>query len=122
MGKKVLIVDDSTSMRNVISMTLQGAGYDVIEAHDGQNGLTRLDGQKLNLIITDINMPVMDGLTFVKEVKKQAAYKFTPIIVLTTETDPAKRDVARASGAKAWVVKPFQPQQLLDAVTKLVLP
>ena len=122
MAKKVLIVDDSASMRNVISMTLQSAGYDVLEAHDGQNGLTRLDGQKLNLIITDINMPVMDGLTFVKEVKKQAAYKFTPIIVLTTETDPAKRDVARAAGAKAWVVKPFQPQQLLEAVTKLVLP
>jgi two-component system chemotaxis response regulator CheY len=122
MAKKVLIVDDSTSMRNVISMTLQGAGYDVLEAQDGQSGLTRLDGQKLNLIITDINMPVMDGLTFVKEVKKQAAYKFTPIIVLTTETDAAKRDVARASGAKAWVVKPFQPQQLLDAVSKLVLP
>ena len=122
MAKKVLIVDDSASMRSVINMTLTGAGYDVIEASDGQNGLSHLDGQKLNLIITDINMPVMDGLTFVKEVKKHAAYKFTPIIVLTTETDQAKRDQARASGAKAWVVKPFQPQQMLDAVTKLVSP
>jgi two-component system, chemotaxis family, chemotaxis protein CheY len=122
MSKKLMIVDDSASMRNVVSMTLRGAGYDVIEACDGKDALAKLDGQKLNLIISDVNMPVMDGLAFIKEVKQIPAYKFTPIIMLTTESDQAKRDQARAAGAKAWVIKPFQPQQMLDAVSKLVLP
>jgi two-component system chemotaxis response regulator CheY len=121
-SKKLLIVDDSASMRSVVSMTLKGAGYDVIEACDGKDALAKLDGQKLNLIISDVNMPVMDGLTFIKQVKQLPAYKFTPIIMLTTESDQAKRDQARAAGAKAWVIKPFQPQQMLDAVSKLVLP
>jgi two-component system chemotaxis response regulator CheY len=122
MGKKLLVVDDSVSMRNVVGMTLRGAGYDVIEACDGKDALSKLTGEKLNLIITDINMPNMDGISFVKEVKKLAAYKFTPIMMLTTETEQTKRDQARAAGAKAWVTKPFQPEQMLDTVAKLVLP
>jgi two-component system, chemotaxis family, chemotaxis protein CheY len=122
MSKKLLIVDDSASMRNVVSMTLKSAGYEVIEACDGKDALAKLNGQKVNLIISDVNMPVMDGLTFVKEVKQNPAYKFTPIIMLTTESEQAKRDQAKAAGAKAWVVKPFQPQQVLDAVAKLMLP
>lgn len=122
MAKTLLIVDDSASIRQVVSMTLKGAGYDVIEACDGADALGKLKGQKVNLIISDINMPNMDGLTFIEEVKKRPAYKFTPFVMLTTETEQTKRERAKAAGAKAWVVKPFQPQQMLDAVAKLVLP
>ena len=122
MAKKLLIVDDSASLRQVVSMTLKSAGYDVIEACDGKDALTKLNGQKLNLIISDVYMPNMDGISFLKEVKKHPTYKFTPIVMLTTETEPAKREQAKAAGARAWVVKPFQPQQMLDAVSKLCLP
>jgi two-component system chemotaxis response regulator CheY len=89
---------------------------------DGADALGKLNGRKVNLIISDLNMPKMDGLTLLEEVKKRPAYKFTPFVLLTTETDPSKRERAKAAGAKAWVVKPFQPQQMLDAVAKLVLP
>jgi two-component system, chemotaxis family, chemotaxis protein CheY len=122
MAKTLLIVDDSASIRQVVSMTLKGAGYDVIEACDGVDALGKLKGQKVNLIISDINMPNMDGLALLEAVKKQPAYKFTPFMMLTTETEQTKRERAKAAGAKAWVVKPFQPQQMLDAVAKLVQP
>lgn len=122
MGKTILVVDDSASMRQVVGITLRGAGYDVIEGVDGCDGLKRLNGQKVHLIISDINMPRMDGITFVKEVKKLATYKFTPIIILTTESDEREKLEGKAAGAKAWVVKPFQPAQMLAAVSKLILP
>ncbi len=122
MAKTILILDDSAPIRQVVGIALRGAGYEVIEAKDGIDGIDKLDGQKLNLIITDINMPRMDGITFVKEVKKMPRYKFTPIIILTTESQDNKKQEGRAAGAKAWVVKPFQPPQLLDAVAKLILP
>lgn len=122
MAKTVLIVDDSGSIRQVVSLTLKGAGYDVIDACDGQDALKKLSGQKIHLIISDVNMPVMDGISFVKEVKKLANYKFTPIIMLTTESQPEKKNEGREAGAKAWIVKPFDPPQLLDAVSKLILP
>ncbi len=122
MGKKILIVDDSASVRQVVGIALRGAGYEVIEASDGSDALIKLDGQKIHLIITDVNMPRMDGITFVKEAKKLPAYKFTPIVMLTTESAEAKKNEGRAAGAKAWVVKPFQPAQMLAAVSKLVLP
>lgn len=122
MGKTVLIVDDSASIRQVVSITLKGAGYDVIEGNDGKDALTKLDGRKVHLIISDVNMPNMDGITFLKNVKQLPAYKFTPVIMLTTETGEAKKEEGRAAGAKAWVVKPFQPAQMLTAVSKLILP
>ena len=122
MAKTILILDDSAPIRQVVGIALRGAGYDVIEAKDGIDGIEKLNGQKLNLIITDVNMPRMDGITFVKEVKKMARYKFTPIIILTTESQDNKKQEGRAAGAKAWVVKPFQPPQLLNAVAKLILP
>lgn len=122
MAKTILILDDSAPIRQVVGIALRGAGYEVIEAKDGLDGIDKLDGQKLNLIITDVNMPRMDGITFVKEVKKMPRYKFTPIIILTTESQDNKKQEGRAAGAKAWVVKPFQPPQLLDAVAKLILP
>ena len=122
MAKTILILDDSAPIRQVVSIALRGAGYEVIEAKDGIDGIDKLNGQKLNLIITDVNMPRMDGITFVKEVKKMPRYKFTPIIILTTESQEQKKQEGRAAGAKAWVVKPFQPPQLLNAVAKLILP
>ncbi|CAG9932640.1 MAG: response regulator [Nitrosomonadales bacterium] len=122
MGKAILIVDDSASVRQVVSIALKGAGYDVIEGCDGKDALTKLNGQKIHLIISDVNMPNMDGITFVKEVKKLPNYKFTPIIMLTTESQEGKKQEGQAAGAKAWVVKPFQPAQMLTAVAKLILP
>ena len=122
MGKTILVVDDSASVRQVVGITLRGAGYDVLEGVDGADALTKLNGQKIHLIISDVNMPRMDGITFVKEAKKLPAYKFTPIIILTTESEEAKKREGQAAGAKAWVVKPFQPAQMLAAVSKLILP
>ncbi|PXF31878.1 chemotaxis protein CheY [Pokkaliibacter plantistimulans] len=122
MAKTILIVDDSASIRQVVGMTLKNAGYDVIEGVDGKDALRKLDGRKVHLIISDVNMPVMDGITFLKNVKQLPAYKFTPVIMLTTEAGDAKKAEGQAAGAKAWVVKPFQPAQMLTAVSKLILP
>ena len=122
MPKTVLIVDDSATTRQVVGMTLKGAGYEVMEACDGEDALRKLDGKKINLIISDVNMPNMDGISFVKEAKKLASYKFTPVIMLTTESQDSKKQEGQAAGAKAWVVKPFQPDQMLAAVAKLIMP
>jgi two-component system chemotaxis response regulator CheY len=120
MAKTIMIVDDSASLRQVVSIALKGAGFDVIEACDGKDALSKLTGQKVHLIISDVNMPNMDGLTFVKQAKQLPAYKFTPVIMLTTEAGETKKQAGQAAGAKAWVVKPFQPAQMLTAVSKLV--
>lgn len=117
-----MVVDDSASMRQVVGIALRTAGYEVLEGCDGKDALARLDGRKVHLIISDVNMPNMDGIAFLKEVKKHASYRFTPVIMLTTESQASKMDEGRAAGAKAWMVKPFQPAQILDAVSKLVLP
>lgn len=122
MAKTVMIVDDSASLRQVVSIALKEAGYEVIAACDGKDGLGKLTGQKVHLIISDVNMPNMDGITFVKQVKQRPEYKFTPIIMLTTEAGENKKLEGQAAGAKAWVVKPFQPAQMLAAVSKLILP
>jgi two-component system, chemotaxis family, chemotaxis protein CheY len=122
MTKRILIVDDSESVRQVARIALKGAGYEVTEACDGTDGLVKLGGgDRINLIVSDVNMPKMDGITFLKEVKKHPNYKFTPVIMLTTEAGQDKKDEGRAAGAKAWIVKPFNPQTLLDAVSKLVM-
>ena len=122
MTKTIMIVDDSASIRTVVGIALRGEGYTVIEAINGQDAINKLTGQKVNLIISDVNMPIMDGITFVRNVKTMAAYRFTPIIMLTTESDEAKKREGQAAGAKAWVVKPFKPEQMLGAVQKLCLP
>jgi two-component system chemotaxis response regulator CheY len=122
MAKTVLIVDDSSSFRQVVGIALRNAGYTVVEAFDGRDALGKLDGRKINLIVSDVNMPVMDGITFVKAAKQLPAYKFTPVIMLTTESGEAKKNEGKAAGVRAWVVKPFQPPVLLDAVSKLILP
>lgn len=122
MSKTIMIVDDSVSVRTVVRTALTGAGYNVLEAGNGKEALDKMTGSKIHLIVSDVNMPVMDGITFVKEVKNMPNYKFTPICMLTTESDASKMQEGKAAGAKAWIVKPFQPPKLLDAVSKLVLP
>ncbi|MCX7239323.1 MAG: response regulator [Burkholderiales bacterium] len=122
MAKTIMIVDDSASIRTVVGIALRGEGYTVIEAIHGQDAINKLTGQKVNLIISDVNMPIMDGITFVKNVKTMPAYRFTPIIMLTTESDESKKREGQAAGAKAWVVKPFKPEQMLGAVQRLCLP
>ncbi len=113
MAKTIMIVDDSASMRRVVGIALKGAGYDV---------MSKLTGQKVHMIISDVNMPVMDGIAFLKAVKQNPTYKFTPVIMLTTESAEEKKREGQAAGARAWVVKPFQPEQLVNAVQRLCLP
>ncbi|MBK5477040.1 response regulator [Pseudomonas sp. TH21] len=120
MAKTILIVDDSQSMRQLVKMTLTGAGHQVLEACDGRDALSKLTGQKINLIISDVNMPNLDGIGLVKAVKARNEYRFTPIIMLTTESEQSKKAEGQAAGARAWIVKPFQPQTLLAAVEKLM--
>jgi len=122
MAKTIMIVDDSASIRKVVRLTLESQGFEVIDASDGVEALKKLNGVKINLLITDVNMPNMDGITLVQEAKKIPAYKFTPMMMLTTEASDEKKMQGRAAGAKAWLVKPFQPPILLNAVSKLVLP
>ena len=122
MRKKILVVDDSASLRQVVGIALNTAGYDVVGAEDGKEALAKLEEGKVHLVICDVNMPVMDGITFVKEVKKLPHYRFLPIIMLTTESRENRKLEGQAAGAKAWVVKPFRQEQILAAVAKLVLP
>ena len=122
MAKKILVIDDSASLREVVSIALQGAGYEVVQAADGKQALDRLDGSRIHLAICDVNMPVMDGISFVKEAKKRQEYRFMPIIMLTTESRESRKQEGQMAGAKAWVVKPFRPEQMLHAVAKLISP
>ncbi len=119
MAKTIMVVDDSASIRQVVSIALKGAGYEVIEASDGKDALSKMTGQKIHLIVSDVNMPNMDGITLVKEVKQHPQYKFTPIMMLTTESGDGKKQEGKDAGAKGWLVKPFQPPALLSAVAKL---
>jgi two-component system chemotaxis response regulator CheY len=120
--KLIMVIDDSVSLREVVGISLRGAGYDVIEACDGKDALAKLDGRKVQLMICDVNMPVMDGISFVKEVKQLPRHRFVPIIMLTTESRESRKVEGQLAGAKAWVVKPFRPDQMLRAVAKLILP
>jgi len=119
MAKTILVIDDSASLRQVVKMALTGAGYNVIEAGDGQAALALLDGRQVNMAICDVNMPIMNGIEFVRAAKALAAYKFMPILMLTTESQEEKKEQGKAAGAKAWMVKPFSPTQLVNAVSKL---
>ena len=121
-GKTIMIIDDSPSIRQVVNLTLRKVGYDVIEASDGEDGLKKLFGQKVNLIVCDVNMPKMDGITFLKNLKAMPNYKYMPVIMLTTESQEAKKQEGKLAGAKAWVVKPFKPEQMIEAIEKLMLP
>ena len=117
-----MIVDDSASLRQVVRIALRGAGFEVIEASDGQDALGHLDGKKIHLVISDVNMPRMDGISFVKAAKQIPAYRFTPVVMLTTESGEDAKQKGKAAGAKAWMTKPFQPTQILSVVSKLIAP
>jgi two-component system chemotaxis response regulator CheY len=119
MSKTILIIDDSISLRQVVSMTLKSAGHTVVEASDGQAALKLLDGRAFNMAICDLNMPVMNGIEFIKAAKQIPAYKYMPVLMLTTETSDEKKALGKEAGAKAWMVKPFSGAQLLSAVAKL---
>jgi len=119
MSKTILAVDDSRTMRDMVEFTLKSAGYGVVLAEDGQKGLEKLAANRVDVIITDINMPVMDGITFVREVRKQDRFKATPILILTTESSQDMKDKGRAAGATGWIVKPFDPQKLLAVIGKV---
>jgi two-component system, chemotaxis family, chemotaxis protein CheY len=119
MTKTVLTVDDSRTMRDMLMIALSGAGYSVVQAEDGVHGLEVLEGTTPDVIITDINMPRMDGFGFIENVRSDKRLRAVPILVLTTESDQAKKDRARTAGATGWIVKPFDPAKLNDAVRRV---
>lgn len=119
MSTRVLIVDDSSSMRQMINFTLSEEGYEVEEADNGKNGLGQLETADPGLIITDIHMPEMDGIEFIKQVRTKQKFKFTPIIVLTTESEQEMQKAGKEAGATAWLVKPFTPEKLNETVKKV---
>lgn len=120
MAKTVLTVDDSASIRQMVAFTLKSAGYNVVEAEDGQAGLDKAKSGAFDLVLTDQNMPRMDGLTLIKNLRGLPNYRSTPILMLTTESSDAMKAQGRAAGATGWLVKPFDPQKLLDVVKKVI--
>ena len=119
MAKTVLTVDDSRTMRDMLRLALVDAGFEVVQAEDGVHGLEMLDESAPDVIITDINMPRLDGFGFIEGVRKDTRYRGVPILVLTTESDPQKKDRARQAGATGWIVKPFNPTKLVDAIRRV---
>ena len=120
MGKSIISVDDSSTMRRMVSFTLKSAGYEVIEACDGAEALTVLRSRPVDLVISDINMPNLNGIELTRRLRALPSYARTPIILLTTESDPAKKAEGRAAGATGWIVKPFSQDQLLAVVAKVL--
>ena len=118
--KRIMTVDDSASLRQMVGVVLRGGGYEVVEAVDGLDALSKLKGQELHLILSDINMPKMDGLEFTRRLRAMPEYRFVPVVLLTTESHPEKKQEGKAAGATGWIVKPFSPDQLL-AVAKKVM-
>jgi two-component system, chemotaxis family, chemotaxis protein CheY len=117
---KILAVDDSASMRQMVSFTLKGAGHDVIEACDGIEALGIAKGKSVDLVISDVNMPNMDGIALIAELRKLPSYRFTPILMLTTESSMDKKMQGKSAGATGWIVKPFNPDQLLATIKKVL--
>lgn len=120
MGKTALVVDDSASMRQMVTFTLQSAGFETIEGTNGAEALKASENKNVDLVVTDLNMPVMDGITLVKELRARPGFKFTPILLLTTESQDSKKQEGKQAGATGWMVKPFNPDQLLTIVKKVV--
>jgi len=116
----ILAVDDSTSMRQMVTFTLKGAGYDVVEAADGVEALEKAKTQSFNLILTDVNMPNMDGIELIRNLRTLANYKYTPMLMLTTESGSNKKGEGKEAGATGWIVKPFDPDQLLATIKKVL--
>ncbi len=120
MGKKIMTVDDSASVRMMVEFTMKAAGYEVLEAVDGQEALEKLDGEEVQLVIVDVNMPRMDGIELVSRLRAHPRYRFTPILMLTTESQESRKKEGKDAGATGWIIKPFNPQQLLDVVKKVL--
>ncbi len=120
MAKTIMTVDDSASIRQMVSFTLRGAGYDVVEATDGRDALSKMNGNPIHMVITDLNMPHLDGRGLRGELRKKPACKFIPIIMLTTESQDSKKQEGKAAGATGWIVKPFKAEQLLAVVKKVL--
>jgi two-component system chemotaxis response regulator CheY len=121
MSKRVMTVDDSATVRQVLKMTLEGAGYEVLQAVDGVDALRKLANESVDMLVTDLNMPNMDGITLIREVRRDPGNRFLPIVMLTTESQPEKKHEGKSAGASGWIVKPFKPEQLL-AVVRMVCP
>ena len=117
---KVLVVDDSNSIRDMVSFTLKSAGYDTVEAKDGVEGLTKAKTASFDLVISDVNMPNMDGINLCQELRKLPTFKFTPILMLTTESSGDMKSKGKAAGATGWLVKPFNPDKLLATIKRVV--
>lgn len=120
MTKTILSVDDSASMRQMVKLTLGGAGYEVIEAVDGSDALKKAQAGSFHMVVTDLNMPVMDGLSLIRELRKLPLYKGVPIVFLTTESDEERKKEAKSAGATGWITKPFKQEQLLAVVKKVI--
>lgn len=120
MAKRILSVDDSASIRQMVTFTLKNEGYEVLEASDGKDALSKLNGGTVNMVITDLHMPNMDGIELIRALRSNPAFKFTPVVMLTTESHQDKKDLGRQAGATGWIVKPFKPEQLVSVVRKLL--
>ncbi|WP_296703289.1 response regulator [Algoriphagus sp.] len=120
MSKTILIVDDSESIREIMNYTLENAEYNVLVGNDGEHAQSFLDGTPINLIITDLNMPKKNGIELIKEIRQKEDYKYTPILVLTTESQVSKKQEAKEAGATGWIVKPFVTDKLLSVVQKVI--
>ncbi|MCP4692937.1 MAG: response regulator [Desulfobacterales bacterium] len=120
MAKTIMTADDSASVRQMINFTLKQAGYDVVEAKDGVEACEKLGESQVNMLITDLNMPHMDGIELIKKARAMPQYKFIPIIMLTTESQASKKMEGKAAGATGWIVKPFKPEQLLAVIKKVL--
>jgi len=120
MSKSALIVDDSTSLRQSVALTMRQAGYEVVEGANGQQALERAEGRSFDLVITDLNMPVMDGIELIRNLRQQPNFKYTPILMLSTESQVSKKQAASEAGATGWIIKPFLPDHLLQVVSRVV--
>jgi len=120
MSRTIMTVDDSTSVRQMVSFTLQEAGYTVVEAADGQEALMKIGDQPVDMVLADLNMPNMDGITLIKNLRAKQEYKFIPLVMLTTESQSGKKQEGKDAGATGWIVKPFNPDQLLGVVRKVL--
>ena len=120
MAKRILTADDSASVRQMVSFTIKNAGYEVVEAVDGKDALSKLNGNPIHMVITDLNMPNLDGIGLVKNIRANPAYKFIPIILLTTESQESKKLEGKTAGATGWIVKPFKPEQLIAVIKKVL--
>jgi two-component system, chemotaxis family, chemotaxis protein CheY len=120
MNKTIMTVDDSASIRQAVTLTLTQAGYDVVQASDGKDAVMKLSGSPVKLVLTDLNMPNMDGIGLIKWIRSQPSYRFVPVIMLTTESQESKKQEGKSAGATGWIIKPFKPEQLVAVVKKVL--